>query len=67
MLAILKSGEPPVEYVRVHELILRAQRAGMEMMKAGQVTGAQVNAIARGLIEEARYGELFTRPARPRR
>jgi Xaa-Pro aminopeptidase len=53
-------GEPPEEYARVHELILRAQRAGMETMKAGQVTGAQVNAAARRLIEEAGYGDFFT-------
>jgi Xaa-Pro aminopeptidase len=53
-------GEPPAEYVKVHDLILRAQRAGVEAMKAGQVTGAQVNAIARAMIEEAGYGQYFT-------
>ncbi len=53
-------GEPPDEYVKVHELVLRAQRAGMQAMRAGQVTGAQVNAIARGIIEDAGYGEYFT-------
>ena len=53
-------GEPPAEYVRVHELILAAQRAGMAAMKAGQVTGAQVNTIARRLIEDAGYGPYFT-------
>jgi Xaa-Pro aminopeptidase len=53
-------GEPPAEYVEVHDLILRAQRAGVEAMKAGQVTGAQVNAIARTMIEEAGYGQYFT-------
>jgi Xaa-Pro dipeptidase len=53
-------GEPSAEYLKVHDLILRAQRAGIEAMKATQVTGAQVNAIVRGLIEQAGYGEYFT-------
>ncbi len=53
-------GEPPEEYLLIHELILSAQRAGMQAMKAGQVTGTQVNAVARGLIEAAGYGEYFT-------
>jgi Xaa-Pro aminopeptidase len=53
-------GEPPAEYVKVHELILSAQRAGVEAMKADRVTGAQVNAIARAVIEGAGYGQYFT-------
>ncbi|MCA1552856.1 MAG: Xaa-Pro peptidase family protein [Chloroflexi bacterium] len=53
-------GEPSDEYRKVHDLILQAQRAGMQAMKAGQVTGAQVNRIARKLIEDAGYGQYFT-------
>ncbi|TMC59019.1 MAG: M24 family metallopeptidase, partial [Chloroflexi bacterium] len=53
-------GEPTAEYLKVHDLILAAQRAGMAAMKAGQVTGAQVNATARRLIEDAGYGQYFT-------
>ncbi|MBI3733886.1 MAG: aminopeptidase P family protein, partial [Chloroflexi bacterium] len=53
-------GEPPSEYLRVHELILRSQRAGIDALKAGQVTGAQVNALARAVIEDAGYGPYFT-------
>ncbi|HET6318194.1 MAG TPA: Xaa-Pro peptidase family protein, partial [Chloroflexota bacterium] len=53
-------GEPTAEYLKVHDLILAAQRAGMAAMKAGQVTGAQVNATARKLIEDAGYGQYFT-------
>ncbi len=53
-------GEPPAEYLKVHDLILRAQHAGMEAMKANRATGAQVNASARAIIEEAGYGENFT-------
>jgi Xaa-Pro aminopeptidase len=53
-------GEPSAEYLKVHDLILQAQQAGMAALKAGQVTGAQVNAIARKLIEDAGYGQYFT-------
>lgn len=53
-------GEPPAEYRRVHELVLLAQAEAMHVMQAGQVTAAEVNAIARRVIEEAGYGEAFT-------
>lgn len=53
-------GEPPQEYVRVHEIVLQAQRAGIEALKAGEVTGAQVDTIARQVIEGAGYGPYFT-------
>lgn len=54
------AGEPPVEYRKVHEIVLCAQRAGMAAMKAGQVTGAEVNAIACQVIEDEGYGPNFT-------
>ena len=54
------AGEPPVEYVKIHDLVLRAQREAMQAMKAGQITGAQVNAIARGVIEAGGYGPQFS-------
>ncbi|MCM8748155.1 Xaa-Pro peptidase family protein [Thermomicrobiaceae bacterium CFH 74404] len=53
-------GEPPEEYRRVHALVLQAQAEAMSAMRAGQVTAAEVNAIARRVIEEAGYGEGFT-------
>ncbi len=53
-------GEPSDEYRKVHDLILQAQRAGMAAMKAGQITGAEVNRIARKVIEDAGYGQYFT-------
>jgi Xaa-Pro dipeptidase len=53
-------GEPLPEYLTIHDLIIRAQRTGMDAMRAGQVTGAQVNTMARTVIEEAGYGEYFT-------
>ena len=53
-------GEPPAEYVKMHNLVLCAQREAMQAMHAGQVTGAQVNAVARGVIEAEGYGSNFT-------
>lgn len=53
-------GEPPEEYRRIHELVLEAQAVAMQAMRAGQVTAAEVNAVARRVIEEAGYGEGFT-------
>ena len=52
-------GEPPAEYIRTHELVMQAQRAGADAMKAGQVTAAQVDAAARKIIEDAGYGKNF--------
>lgn len=52
-------GEPPVEYIRTHELVMQAQRAGADAMKAGQVTAAQVDHAARSVIEDAGYGKGF--------
>jgi Xaa-Pro aminopeptidase len=54
------AGEPPAEYVRMHELVLSAQREAMEAMKAGQVTGAQANAVARGVMDAGGYGPQFS-------
>lgn len=52
-------GEPPQEYIRTHELVMRAQRVGAEAMKSGQVTAAQVDAAARKIIVDAGYGKGF--------
>lgn len=53
-------GEPPREYLRIHELVLQAQHDAMTAMKPGQVTAAQVNAAGRAPIEAAGYGPCFT-------
>ncbi len=52
-------GQPPDEYVKIHELVLEAQRAAMGKMKAGQITAAEANAAARAVIEDAGYGPNF--------
>ncbi len=54
------AGEPPDDYFSMHELVLGAQGAAMEAMKAGQLSCAQANAIARKVIEDGGYGEYFT-------
>jgi Xaa-Pro aminopeptidase len=53
-------GEPPAGYERIHALVLESQRAAMAAMRAGQITAAEANAIARDVIEEAGYGPNFT-------
>ncbi len=53
-------GEPPAEYRKVHEIVLRAQREAMKAMKANQITASQANAVARGVIEAEGYGDGFT-------
>jgi len=53
-------GEPPREYLQIHETVLRAQREAMQAMKAGQITASQANAVARAVIEAEGYGENFT-------
>lgn len=52
-------GDPPQEYIRTHELVMQAQRAGAEAMKSGRVTAAQVDRAARSVIEDAGYGKGF--------
>jgi Xaa-Pro aminopeptidase len=54
------AGEPPAEVQRIHDLVLSAQHAALETMRAGQVTGAEVNATARRVIEEGGYGPAFS-------
>lgn len=53
-------GEPPAEYVKVHDLVLEAQREGMKAMKAGQITAAEADKVARAVIEAEGYGPNFT-------
>lgn len=52
-------GEPTADYRKVHDLVLEAQAAGMRAMKAGKITGAEVNAIARKVIADGGYDAYF--------
>ena len=51
-------GEPPQELREVHGLVARAQRAGVEAVRAG-VRGSEADAAAREVIAEAGYGDRF--------
>ena len=54
----LATGELDGEAREVYELVLHAQRAGLEAVRAGP-TGREVDAVARALIDEAGHGERF--------
>lgn len=51
-------GEPPRELVEAHELVLRAQRTGVEALRPGVAAGSADKA-ARDVIREAGYGDRF--------
>ena len=51
-------GEPPRRLREIHDLVLRAQQAGIEGVQSG-VTGKAADRAAREVIEEAGYGEAF--------
>lgn len=46
------------EQSKVYEIVLRAQEAAIAATKEG-MTGAEVDGVARAIIEEAGYGEYF--------
>lgn len=52
-------GEPSDEQVKVHRLIMASQRAGIEALKAGEVTCEAVDRAARDVIADAGYGTAF--------
>lgn len=52
-------GEPSAERRRVYDLINAAQSAAIAAMRAGQITCAQLDHVARSLIAEAGYGDAF--------
>lgn len=52
-------GEPPEELRKAYQVVLEAQLAGIEAVRAG-VSGGEADKAARSLIEAAGYGEAFT-------
>jgi Xaa-Pro aminopeptidase len=52
-------GEPPAEIRELHEVVMRAQQAGMDAIHAG-VRGADADDAARGVIADAGWGEAFS-------
>ncbi|MFF9556144.1 M24 family metallopeptidase [Streptomyces albus] len=51
-------GEPPEEFRRLHDVLLRAQRAQTEAVRPG-ITAEELDAVGRDLIAEAGYGSRF--------
>jgi Xaa-Pro aminopeptidase len=51
-------GEPKSELREIHDLVMRAQRAGFDAIRAG-VTGADADAASRRVIEEGGQGHRF--------
>lgn len=52
-------AEPDAWQRQIHALVLAAQSAGMDALAPGR-TGQQVDAAARGLIDDAGYGDAFS-------
>jgi len=51
-------GEPGAEQRKVHRVVMEAQAAGIAALKVG-TTAAEVDAVARRVVEEAGYGPDF--------
>lgn len=51
-------GEPPAEFVRYYEVLLRAQVTQCDAAAPG-ITAEQLDAVGRDIIAEAGYGEFF--------
>lgn len=54
----LAIGEPDDKQREIYEVVLQAQKAGIKAVKPG-LTGKEVDAVARGVIEAHGYGEFF--------
>jgi Xaa-Pro dipeptidase len=52
-------GAPASELKKIHDVVRQAQQAGIDAVREG-VTGAEVDAAARDVIEGAGYGDRFT-------
>jgi Xaa-Pro aminopeptidase len=52
-------GEPVAELRKVHDIVAAAQQAGIDALRPGALA-ADVDRAARGVIEEAGYGDRFT-------
>ncbi|MFF7635332.1 M24 family metallopeptidase [Kitasatospora sp. NPDC008050] len=51
-------GEPPAEFRRLYEVLLRAQRAQTEAVRPG-ITAEELDAVGREIITEAGFGPRF--------
>lgn len=53
------TGEPSGEWREVYDLVMRAQDAAISAMSAGQITAAELDRVARSIIEDAGRGPAF--------
>lgn len=51
-------GEPTAKHLEIYNTVLKAQLAALEAIKPG-IPGSAVDKVARDIITEAGYGELF--------
>jgi Xaa-Pro aminopeptidase len=51
-------GEPDPKMKEIYEIVLRAQKAGVEALRPG-VTGQEADAVTRDIIREAGYGDAY--------
>jgi Xaa-Pro aminopeptidase len=52
-------GSPPAELRKIHDVVRQAQQAAIDAVHAG-ATGGEIDAVARGVIDDAGYGSFFT-------
>jgi Xaa-Pro aminopeptidase len=52
-------GSPAAELTKIHDVVRQAQQAGIDAVREG-VSGTQVDAAARAVIEDAGYGARFS-------
>ena len=52
-------GEPSPEYLRIHDLVVQAQAAGIAALRPGR-TAEEIDLAGRSVIAEGGYGEYFT-------
>ncbi len=48
-------GEPPAKYLKLHQTVLQAQRAGMDAMKSGEATCESIVPAVQNVLAEAGY------------
>jgi len=53
-------GQPNAETVKIHEYVMAAQKAGIQAMRAGKVTGAEVNRAAHDCMEQVVMVEILS-------
>lgn len=52
-------GSPPAELRKIHDVVRQAQQAAIDAVHAG-TKGGEIDAVARGVIDDAGYGAFFT-------